>query len=1092
VGPPSSAFTVGTSWTNAGTFTHSGGTVTLDGGVGGNIITGGTGTGKDFNNLTTNGAGTWTIITNDLKVLTNLTVALGTLTNSGATNNQTVNGSVTGAGTITMTGGLFTQRVAANQNFGTTSGSNTWTFSNLTFSNSSATARTITTQTGGTGNIVVTGILNVGAVGDSATTTLNAGNRLWILSASGTPLVFNVSSLLAGNTSTFRYTGNGATNITASTGYNNLQIFPGGASVTHTFAAGTFTMTGNLDLGGNSNATGTVVTAGTNNPIINVAGNLTVCALTCSNQMTYIKGTNTIIMNPDGTQTWADNNPTTKQDVGTVSIASGSNSPIIQLITSVKATYVNLGTSHTLDANGSNKLTLTGTANTFFVANGLFIPSTGTVEYQPTATSTVSVANTTYHHVIFDGSLGAGTSTFLLTSGGITTDTINGCGDVTIQDKSALDVTTAAYPMSVGGSWTVNTGGTFNARTGTVTFTNVAACGAKVIGGAVPMTGSNKFNNLTFNGTGGAWSFAGNSVDAGGNFTISAGTVTAPGTGDMLTVNGNWTNTGGVGSFVHNSGLVKIVPALAGTALISGTTTFYDFTSDSGDRTLMFQTVGAPVFTFTNTVVMTGTAGHLLNIRSDDDDGSPTTWKAHFVGDKTGTYLDVKNSGCNAGTSNINLDTNTVNSGNNEYCWVFSAGGVTPPNSPTALVQKRVTAGSVIPVGGWTNENAVDFFATVSDPLSLNVALCVEAKPIGTAFANTENACGSTVITGTTATVQLTGLTNGVEYHWQARTRNSSGTYSLLWVSYPALPDSPNLDAPLPAARDFGIDTTQPVAGAAARDLYNTDALNGTTDRDQNGDGSLDELSANWDAFTDSFSGLSLYQYSIGTTAGGTEIKDWTNNAFTLNARISGLSGVAGHLKTGQQYYFNVRAVDVAGNTSAVQSTNGQHVSPTLTFTISSGSTVVFGDLNDINNYLDRQTTVLQTSTNSYNGYVVKARKTGPLSFNSNTIADFEGGTYASPGPWSDIQCVDGTNCGFGYTSSDTTIAGINKFAGGTLFAPFSSTAPGDVVADNTSAVSGSPISGESFTITNKVSVSPTQAAGRYITSILYTIIPQY
>jgi hypothetical protein len=59
-------------------------------------------------------------------------------------------------------------------------------------------------------------------------------------------------------------------------------------------------------------------------------------------------------------------------------------------------------------------------------------------------------------------------------------------------------------------------------------------------------------------------------------------------------------------------------------------------------------------------------------------------------------------------------------------------------------------------------------------------------------------------------------------------------------------------------------------------------------------------------------------------------------------------------------------------------------------------------------------------------------------------------------------------------------------------FAPFSSTAPGDIVADHTATVSGSPISSEQFTITYKVATPATQAGGKYTTTIVYTIVPQY
>jgi hypothetical protein len=109
------------------------------------------------------------------------------------------------------------------------------------------------------------------------------------------------------------------------------------------------------------------------------------------------------------------------------------------------------------------------------------------------------------------------------------------------------------------------------------------------------------------------------------------------------------------------------------------------------------------------------------------------------------------------------------------------------------------------------------------------------------------------------------------------------------------------------------------------------------------------------------------------------------------------------------------------------------------------------------------------------------------------TIDDFDGGSYASPAAW-------GSSHGFGYTSDDTSIQGTNLFnaascAGGgaaPCYAPFSHTLPGDIVADHTATVSGSPVTDEAFTVTLKTAVDSSQAAGSYLANLIYTITATY
>ena len=81
-----------------------------------------------------------------------------------------------------------------------------------------------------------------------------------------------------------------------------------------------------------------------------------------------------------------------------------------------------------------------------------------------------------------------------------------------------------------------------------------------------------------------------------------------------------------------------------------------------------------------------------------------------------------------------------------------------------------------------------------------------------------------------------------------------------------------------------------------------------------------DSLSANWPASTDPHSGVD-YLFSIGTTVGGTNTLGWTSSFGSNTITAKALS-----LTTGQVYYFNVKAINGAGLTTAIFSSNGQTV----------------------------------------------------------------------------------------------------------------------------------------------------------------------
>jgi hypothetical protein len=94
---------------------------------------------------------------------------------------------------------------------------------------------------------------------------------------------------------------------------------------------------------------------------------------------------------------------------------------------------------------------------------------------------------------------------------------------------------------------------------------------------------------------------------------------------------------------------------------------------------------------------------------------------------------------------------------------------------------------------------------------------------------------------------------------------------------------------------------------------------------------------ASWDASSDITSGLDRYEYALGTTPGGTDTVTWTSNATSLSRTQTSLSLIEGTL-----YYPSVRAVDQAGNLSAVLTGDGfiaDATAPSTPATLDDGAT---------------------------------------------------------------------------------------------------------------------------------------------------------
>ncbi|MFC1474659.1 FG-GAP-like repeat-containing protein [bacterium] len=84
---------------------------------------------------------------------------------------------------------------------------------------------------------------------------------------------------------------------------------------------------------------------------------------------------------------------------------------------------------------------------------------------------------------------------------------------------------------------------------------------------------------------------------------------------------------------------------------------------------------------------------------------------------------------------------------------------------------------------------------------------------------------------------------------------------------------------------------------------------------------STTRLSANWAAGSDTESGIAAYWFAIGTSAGSTDVLDWTDNSTATGVTKTGLP-----LASGTIYYFSVKAKNGAGLFSNPTDSDGQMV----------------------------------------------------------------------------------------------------------------------------------------------------------------------
>ncbi|MBM4444747.1 MAG: hypothetical protein FJ020_05500 [Chloroflexi bacterium] len=220
------------------------------------------------------------------------------------------------------------------------------------------------------------------------------------------------------------------------------------------------------------------------------------------------------------------------------------------------------------------------------------------------------------------------------------------------------------------------------------------------------------------------------------------------------------------------------------------------------------------------------------------------------------------------------------------------------------MVKSRDTQGS----GLWTLSNVYTFTTLDVTPPAISAVTASGMTQTGATITWTTNEAATsqveygltsqygsaTTLDATLATshsVSLTGLTAGTTYHYRVKSKDASNNEAVS-----ADLTFATVAAPVP-------DTTPPTTPVVS------DGGESTTN--------LTQLHATWTS-SDAESGVAEYQYAIGTSAGDTDLVNWTSAGTGTSLTRTGLN-----LSVGSTYYFSVKAKNGEGLWSAVGSSNG-------------------------------------------------------------------------------------------------------------------------------------------------------------------------
>ena len=486
------------------------------------------------------------------------------------------------------------------------------------------------------------------------------------------------------DTSTVIFTATSTTETIDSTGAVASSFY--NVTFGQTSGNATWNLSSALDVNGSLTLTyGTLNQNGFN--AISIAGNLTI-----NTNGAFTKGTATTTFDGTGSNSWTDNT-VAKQDMGIVAIDGTSKT--ITLGAAAKATDLTIGANDIFDVNNNFALEITGN----FTNNNSFLARSGTVTFSATDTgNTITPGSSSFYNMTFNGSGGnwaftgstvtvgnnltisngiltlptattTVTGNFEVTSGSfmhnngvvlfntsgsktITPSTssfydlaFNGSGSWTWGQSNATSsrntiitlgsLTMPSGTFAIGGSFARN-GGSFAHNSGTLKFTAASSQ-------TIRLNGTDTYN-LTFDGTGGSWSFIDTNATTTNTVRIDTGALTLP--SGVFAVGGSWAVSNG--SFSHNSGTVRFNSSDTGETIAPASSSF---------RNLLFQGTGG--WTVSSHATSTGnmtlaqassfalSSGQRLEVQGTFSNlvgGASTTWSGStlYLNSGTGYTLNTK------------------------------------------------------------------------------------------------------------------------------------------------------------------------------------------------------------------------------------------------------------------------------------------------------------------------------------------------------------------------------------------------------------------------------------------------------------------
>ncbi len=260
------------------------------------------------------------------------------------------------------------------------------------------------------------------------------------------------------------------------------------------------------------------------------------------------------------------------EDTSTIIFTATSGAESITA-TGTTAQFYNLSIGESGSSTGTHNLTQAlSVLNTLNIANGTLSRGTSSISISGNFTIGVGgnmsgLGTTTFtgsgSHTWSDAKATSTNVGYAVIDGTAKTITLGGsvaAQSVTIGSDDTFNASGSGYNITVYGGWINNN--SFIPQSGTVTFAGTSS--------AVIARGTSAFNNLTFNGAGGSWSFSTSTLVLNGSLTIATGTVTLP-TG-TTTIAGSFTNSGG--TFLHNNGEVRMTSTVAGRTILQNGTVF--------------------------------------------------------------------------------------------------------------------------------------------------------------------------------------------------------------------------------------------------------------------------------------------------------------------------------------------------------------------------------------------------------------------------------------------------------------------------------------------------------------------------------------